>query len=464
MTLVFIAIYFKASAVRPTLIVGLVIGLAALSAPLSESGIVFGSVEGTTVIRLLFFLISVLSVFTGFASPKYSLIPHKWRNQPLQDRLLVAVMVILTSIATFNTLVSEAKAASHGFVIISWILALSGGFWVRQGSERMYDDWFLTKCAGLALLVGLFARYAITGRLLIGGRDDVALSVMSIAAASIAIASQNPVRMVIGAAIATISLVALVLSFPTNQSLAVGSLFGIAWMLIIRQVRKRRNHRSRKSTARWVAAIAMGSIFIMPILTMLLYLGRSGTIAQKVINAALTITGENEINLLDRPRRWAVLLADTINNPLRIRFTNFVDIEYEMLPGLYESVFPHNIVITAINFLGFPGGIICIYGIFRLIQGLVDMLMRDAISYTPGRLGGVGVVMGLLFRNMWSNALITWPLEGTLFWTAVFAAWATGTEYKDKCSEMADFMNSNMRGNAQRASAIYVQRRHSETQ
>jgi hypothetical protein len=180
----------------------------------------------------------------------------------------------------------------------------------------------------------------------------------------------------------------------------------------------------------------------------MLYQGRKIGVAERIIPWGVNAFGETELNLLDRPARWEALLVHIKEHQFNLKFTNFQDIYYIQSLGVSESASPHNIIITLGVFLGIPGIIIGCILLIALISSLLEAIVRGKPQARPITLAAFGIVCGFLFRNMWSNALFTWPIEITLFSLAILASWQVliGARIEEMKTEDSDIETEEPKG------------------
>lgn len=405
----------------PRLVLPTVLITAALYSSVAVAKLTIGSVPVTTLLLAFVGAIAVASLIVPKPLKVRTPLRDAWYSASRSLRLIIIVFTGMIFIATVNTLLRSDPAAGTAVAIAVWVIALAGGVRVLSCSSApsALSRFFLLKSAMLVLVVSLLAICLVGGH----GRIDVILSVLVLAVFALALTSRFSVnRFVFLVAVAGF-ISTSVFFFPGAQSLLGGVLFGAAWMYIVLFMQRTgKLVRNRKLLA--IAVLA--SILVLPVTTILLHQGQQMPIIEEGISWALDAFGETMWNLMDRPARWEVLLAEIQRHPFNLRFTNFAGILYLQISGVWEVAAPHNILISIGIFFGIPGMIIAVILTVALISSLLRAIARSEPRIRPITLGAFGIVCGLLFRNMWSNALFTWPIEITLFSLAILAAWQVG--------------------------------------
>jgi hypothetical protein len=355
---------------------------------------------------------------------------------------MILLFMGMICIAAINTLLRDERAAGTPVAIAIWFFALAGGFNATGSSgPRLPGRWFLLRSVTFALGISLIGVWLLKQ----GGNIDVILSVLILTAFALLISSHSLFYRLAMAAIIVICLVALIRFFSNSQSWLAGVLFGGIWMCVAFYA-KRTSWFARNR--RLLAIVVLVSILILPMATYMLYQGRKIGVAERIIPWGVNAFGETELNLLDRPARWEALLVHIKEHQFNLKFTNFQDIYYIQSLGVSESASPHNIIITLGVFLGIPGIIIGCILLIALISSLLEAIVRGKPQARPITLAAFGIVCGFLFRNMWSNALFTWPIEITLFSLAILASWQVliGARIEEMKTEDSDIETEEPKG------------------
>lgn len=404
--------------VTPRLVVPSVLIVAALHAHVDLADLTIGPVRVTDLILAFVGAIAVTRLFAPKLLKTRTLLSETWRSASRPLRLCIIIFIGMTIIATINTLLRGEPAAGSAVIIAIWFLSLASGFQVpsRFSALSTPSRSFLIKSAMLPLIVSLFGIWLFGSP----GHADVVLSVIVLAVFALALTSRFLSSRFAFLFVAAGSTGALFFFFPGSQSLWGGILLGTVWMYIVLFMQRTGK---LAGIRKQVAIVILASILVFPVTTILLHHGQHLPIIERGLSWILGAFGETSWNLMNRPARWEVLLAEILRHPFNLRFTNFLDIQYLERPGFTEAAAPHNILITIGVFFGIPGMILAVTLIIALINSLLKAIVHSTPQTRPITLGAFGIVCGFLFRNMWSNALFTWPIEITLFSLAILSAW-----------------------------------------
>jgi len=364
-------------------------------------------------------------VLLPFLNGKQIFIVKSWRRSSNGARLIASALLILLSIATINTLLLGAPAAGTAISFLIWPIAISELVESKSDSSMrvLVSPNLLLKWSAVSGVVLSIVGGAL-GEL---GQFDTLIGVLSLGLFGTALTGKFDLPKRVGMfAVVLLSWAALVILSPDTQSVLVGILLGALWMLFLRLLHATDLNRLRHV----LVIITIISILIGPVITILAFTGnRDFSLAADITQVAVAQFGETELNLLNRPARWEALMQAILREPFRLEFTNFLDTEYYQPIGfvtLREAAQPHNIVIAIGRYIGIPGMVFFLLAILGLIgMGIATVARATNSVHYGSALSAFGVVVALLFRNMWSLKLFVEPVEIVFFSLAVLVLLAT---------------------------------------
>jgi hypothetical protein len=403
----------------PRLLLHAVVVVAALYSPSVVAGLTIGSVPLSILLLAFVGSIAAASFVLPPALGVRTPLRDAWRSASWLSRAVVVVFVGMLLVATASTLLKGELAAGTAVFVAVWFVALSGGFRALSHSAAppVPEGSFLLRTSLLALAAGLSGAWTMGG----SGHVDVTLGVTALSALALAVTSRWPFTRAAALTIMGMSTAALVIFYPRSQSLVGAVVFGGGWMCVVLFMRSIGKLRRRRTL---LAVVVFATILALPVFALLYHRGMQMGVAGRVVGWGVDVVGERMTNLMNRPERWEVLLAEIHKDPVRMHFTDFADMLYtKSTTGIQEQASPHNILITLGVFLGIPGMLVATVLVVALIGSLLRAVANSDRATSPVALGAFGIVSGLLARSMLSNALLAWPIEITLFGLAILAAW-----------------------------------------
>jgi hypothetical protein len=400
----------------PRLAVGIVIGLAVLFTPISISmgadfsmsqqiiqGIVGAMAIGGTILPIL------------LGQP--TLLASYWKMAGAFARIGAVLFLGMLATATVLTWLDGTPAAGIAVSFMVWPLALVeivGS--ARNPKPETIPHMFFFWASLIALVFIGVSGFTLDSF----GQYDVVLGVLSLSLFGMALGEKSGTRwLFIG--LAVVGWIALSFLAPAAQSVSIGIFLGGMWMLVLKLIQP-----SRFILQGRIALLALSTIFVGPLIAILTFIsGQSSGFLSDLSTFAVSQVNESEMNLLDRPARWAALWQAILDEPFRLKFTNFLDTEYVQYAGLYGTIWedaqPHNILIALGRYIGLPGMALGFVALFLLVRATVGItLSNKKTSQYENALVASGLIIGLLFRNMWSLKLFVEPVEIVFFALAVF--------------------------------------------
>lgn len=341
-----------------------------------------------------------------------------WRSAPSGVRVLLLVFGLLLGAGTVVTLISRARGAGAALGVVVWGLAAAAGYRYRGGSGYVPGQCAILAAGAVTLVAGLIASWVTGGE----SRSDVALSVCSIASFGAALAPGRSTYRLAFSAGATASVILLVYLYPDNQSLWLAVVVGSFWMLMVRVVG--RVHLPANFHV-FLAVLIVVATLAGPAWVFMVERRPDTAGVGPGVGVVVAAVGETESNLLDRPSRWASLLAAIGESPFHLTFIPASSLYYRSLDGVEGTAEPHNVLLTVGLWVGVPGLALALVMVVALLASVLRPISGGLPWMGPVPLSSIGVVAGLLFRNMWSNALLVFPIEIVLFSIALLSSWAS---------------------------------------
>jgi hypothetical protein len=377
--------------------------------------------------------------------PSRTLLGRSWRILTIKERATVIVLFLLVFCSTVASMVSDRPAAGSAFIVFIAFIALTES-WnsaCRSKGDKIRTFQPLVLINTYMIIAGLLAswlgpRGGNNGKLL-NSSGALAMFSAAVLGGALVFGGQRRLLRFIGVILGSMALFDLVIQHSDKSSIIVGVL--LSWIVIAISSRLRLHSVNVHVKRQRVLPTIMAIIIILtcitpPVLTYVLYSGslQSEKIAG-FVSWIITKAGESELNLFDRPKRWSVLLVYITAHPINLLLTNFEDIVYEQLPGVWESAQPHNILIAFGVWWGWLGLVIVVLAIYFLFRRAAFCVLYTGKRDQVVALWSIGVTSSLFFRNMWSIGVLSFPLETFIFASAVCLIALLDTHKASSCTD-----------------------------
>jgi len=363
-------------------------------------------------IQILMGSLSVATVLYFLVNKDKTLLLYSWRTSSNFTKLTIISMFLCLTIATINTLFQEVSvAAGTAWVMLIWVIPLLSMYDKRKSFYIKKS--YLCKINILSLFLLIFIRTIIS----VDGHFEFPMGLLPLCFLGIALdKNNNSLEGILFVIFFFFSIFILLYFCPDSQSIHVGTYLGIIYILCYKLFLYIRI----ETPFRFGHIISVLIIVAGPIMAMVFYYRSSlGTLGD-ILSFFVKIVGESEINLMDRPARWEVLIHSIMIEPIRFRYTNFSDLIYTNYANIENPAYPHNILLAMGIYLGIPGMLLLLSLIIILLKlGNVAIKIAPRIKQTGLAFGASGTLILVLFRNMWSTKVFFEPVEITLSTIAV---------------------------------------------
>jgi hypothetical protein len=373
--------------------------------------------------------ITIVVSYRLLTKPSKTLLGKSWRILTTTERVTLLILFILMFCSTLVSMISARPAAGSAFIVFSAFVALTESWYsaCRRKGNKVQTIQPLILINTYMIVAGLLAswlspRQGDNGQLL-NSSGALAMFSAAVLGGAFVFGGQRRQLRFIGVVVGSMALLGLVIQHSDKSSIIVGAL--LSWIVIAISSRLRLHSVNMHIKRQRVLPTIMAIIIILtcitpPVVTNVLY-SRSLQ-SEKIagfVSWIVAKSGESELNLFDRPNRWSALLVYVTAHPINLLLTNFEDIAYEQLPGIWKSAQPHNVLIAFGVWWGWAGLAIVVLAIYLFFRRAAFCVLYAEKRDQVVALWSIGVTSGLFFRNMWSIGVLSFPLETFIFASAV---------------------------------------------